>query len=281
VSAYAKMLPVRGDCGRVHKVFHFKLIKGGEKMNKLRWVGLILLLTLLIAPVGLTRNANELKGFENEGVELSISGNVKVRGTPSGHLTVAVDMSPPNRAIQGDGVPDLAFHFVPKRNSSKYQTVALDLEGGTVAFTSRRLTVLSADRHILLNMMLEKRPQHTDAYYNDLSRDVPETVRVSRGKAFGQYRDPIAIEGLWLCGTEGGRCSLVERSGEVRAAYISEEFELEGGGGPHCQGGGPGSTSCSVSCGGSQNFGCSVSCGSGYYSCCQCNGDGCGCRSNQ
>lgn len=243
-------------------------------MNKFRCVGLILLLTLLIAPRGFTRNASELEGFENEGVELSIFGNVKVRGTPSGHLTVAVNVSPPNGAIHGDSAPDLAFHFVPRRNSSKYQQTALDLEGGTVAFTSRRLTVLSADRHILLNMMLEKRPQHANAYYNDLSRDVAETIRVNRGRAIGQYRDPIAIQSLWLCGAEAGRCSMVERSGDMRTLWEDSGFELEGMG---CTAGGRGSTSCSVSCGGGQ--GCSVGCSAGMYSCCNC-GD-CRCLSNQ
>jgi hypothetical protein len=234
-------------------------------MNKSRCVGLIVLLTLLLAPYGFTSSANQ--GFENE---ISIYGNVKVRGTPSGHVTVAVDRSFPMRGIQADGVADLAVHFAPRKNRREYQNIAFDVEGGVVDFSSRRVTVFSADRHILLNLMLENRPENEDGlpYYNDTSRDLLETVRINRGKALGRYKGTADIGGLWLCGVEGGRCSVIERTGEMKAA--TDPIELEN----PCPSGGTGSTSCSIECGPGQ--GCSTSCGAGYYACCHCT-NGCHC----
>lgn len=234
-------------------------------MTKLRCAGLIVLLALLIAANGFTTNAKQ--SFTNE---FSIFGNIKVRGTPSGHMTVAVDQSFPMRGIEVDGVPDIAFHFAPKKIRSEYQKVAFDLEDATVTFTAERLTVLSADRHILLNLTLEKGPD-TNAnglYYEDRSRDLPETLRIRRGKALGNYKDSTTIEALWLCGTKGGECSVLENTGEMR---LADDFYLD------CPSGGTGSTSCSIECGGGQ--GCSTSCGTGYYACCHCT-NGCHCIHN-
>lgn len=252
-------------------------------MNKLRWLGLMLLLTLLLAPYEFTGNANQLNGFESEQDELSIYGNVTIRGTPSGHVTVAVDRSFPMRGIQADGVPDIAFHFVPRKldallrhaakNRHEYQAPAVELEGGTVAFTSKRVTVLSADRHILMNVSLENRPKTTDrgVYYEDVTRDQLETVRLYRGKALVAYRGHDSnIERLWVCGAAGGKCAVWERTGEMR---IADDFELEN----PCPGGGRGASSCTVSCGGGQ--GCSVTCNVGYYACCHCS-NGCHCVAN-
>ncbi|MFY9557404.1 MAG: hypothetical protein WAV47_22050, partial [Blastocatellia bacterium] len=151
----------------------------------------------------------------------------------------------------------------------EYQNITFDVEGGVAVFSSRRVTVFSADRHILVNLMLENQPENDDAlpYYADLSRDLVETVRINRGKAFGQYRGAAQIASLWLCGDKGGSCSVIERTGEMRAA---DDFDLEN----PCPSGGTGSTSCSIECGPGQ--GCSVSCGSGYYACCHCT-NGCHC----
>jgi hypothetical protein len=236
-------------------------------MTKLRCAGLVLLV-LLISAQGFTSNANQ--NFTNE---FSISGNIKVRGTPSGHLTVAVDQSFPMREIEGDGIPDIAFHFAPKKSSIVYQNIAFDLEQATLTFTGRRLTVLSTDRHILLNITLEKGPESNASgqYYDDRSRDLPETLRISRGKALGQYKDPTTIQALWLCGTKGGECSVLENTGEMRIA--DDPIEIEG----PCPSGGTGSTSCSIECGAGQ--GCSTSCGAGYYACCHCT-NGCHCIHN-
>lgn len=234
-------------------------------MNKSVCAGLTVLLALLIAAQGFTSSAkHQVIG------ESSIFGNVTVRGTRSGHLTVAVDQSFPMRGIQPDGIPDLAFHFAPKKNRTEYQNVAFDLEGAVVSFTNRRLTVLSADRNILLNVSLEK-PTDTAgnaAYYEDPSRDLPQTIRISRGKALGQYKDPATIAALWVCGTKAGQCSVLENAGEMT---IADDFYIE------CPAGGSGSTSCSIDCGPGQ--GCSTSCGAGYYACCHCT-NGCHCIHN-
>jgi hypothetical protein len=243
-------------------------------MKKMRLVGLMVLLTVLIVPFGFTGKANQLSrppGSEEEGDEFSIYGNVKIRGTPSGHITVAVDKSFPMRGIQADGIPDLAFHFAPRKSKSYYQNVVLDLEGATVAFTGRRVTVLSADRYILLNLTIDKAPDaNQGAYYDDASRDTSETVRASRGRALVQYKGGASeIESLWLCGARGGRCSVSDREMTI----ADDDIILEGS----CPSGGSGSTSCSIDCGGGQ--GCSVGCGSGYYACCHCT-NGCHCVRN-
>ena len=241
-------------------------------MKKIRLFGLMVLLTLLIIPLGFTGKANQFprpSGFEDEGDESSIYGNVKIRGTPSGHITVAVDKSNPMRGVQADGIPDLAFHFAPRKSKSNYQNVAMDLEGAIVAFTGRRVTVLSADRHILFNLILDKATNAKQgAFYYD---DTSETVRASRGRALVQYKGISEIESLWLCGASGGRCSVSEREMSI----ADDDIGLEG---PSCPSGGTGSTSCSVSCG-SGGTGCSIGCGAGYYACCHCT-NGCKCIRN-
>lgn len=182
-------------------------------MNKLRLLLLMVVLVMLIAPLKFTGSADRLRGRGSDSQESSIYGNVKIRGTQSGHITVAVDKSFPIGGIIADGEWDVLFHFATKKNKPGYQDIAFDLEGATVSFTSRRLTVLSAERHILLNLSLEKEPQSNNlfSYHNDRSLDLPETVRITRGLALGQYRGTGEnVEGLWLCGTEGGTCSLIE-----------------------------------------------------------------------
>ena len=187
---------------------------------------------------------------------------------------MAVDKSFPMRGIQADGIPDAAFHFAPRKSKSNYQNVAMDLEGAVVAFTGRRVTVLSAERYILLNLTIDKAPDANQrAYYADVTRDTGETVRATRGRALVQYKGGTSdIESLWLCGAAGGRCSVSER----QMTIADDGIELEGP--PDCPSGGTGSTSCSVSCGGGGQ-GCSVGCGAGYYACCHCT-NGCHCVHN-
>jgi len=188
-------------------------------MNKLRFLLLMVVLVLLIAPLKFTGSADRLRGLGPDSQQSSINGNVKIRGTHSGHVTVAVDKSFPLGGISADGEWDVLFHFATKKNKPAYQDIAFDLEGATVSFTGRRLTVLSAERHILLNLSLEKEPQSNNwiPYYNDRSRDLPETVRITRGLALGQYQGTREnVESFWLCGTEGGTCSVIEKRG-IRA----------------------------------------------------------------
>ena len=242
-------------------------------MKTTRFVGLMVLFTLLILPLGFTGKANQLSraaASEDDQDESSIYGNIKIRGTPSGHITVAVDKSNPMRGIQADGIPDFAFHFAPRKSRSYYQNVAMDLEGAVVAFTGRRVTVVSADRHILLNLILDKATNAKQGpfYYDDTS----ETVRASRGRALVQYQGISEIESLWRCGASGGRCSVSER--EISIA--GDDIELEAP--PECPSGGTGSSGCSVSCG-SGGTGCSIGCGAGYYACCHCT-NGCKCIRN-
>jgi len=197
-----------------------RLSSEGGEMTKLRCVALLILASLLIASQGI---AGKSKGHSDES---SIFGSVRVRGSPSGHLTVAIDQSFPMRGILADGVPDIAFHFAPRKVRNEYQTIAFDLEAATVSFTSGRLTVLSADRNILLNVELTKSAEVTGyiPYYEDRSRDLSETLRINRGKALGRYRNATTIDALWRCGTRGGRCSLLENSGEMR---LLDDPEIE------------------------------------------------------
>ena len=177
-------------------------------MNKLRSLFLMLVLGLLIAPLGFTGNADQLPGFDLDGQEISFYGNIKVRGTPSGHVSVAVDKAFPLGEIYADGVWDVAFHFAPRKSKPRYQNIDLYLEGATLAFTGRRLSVVSAERYTMLNLSLEKEPPRNKLFSFD---DMPDTVRINRGIALGQYQGNLANdEGLWLCGTEGGRCSVLK-----------------------------------------------------------------------
>lgn len=185
-------------------------------MNRLGSLLFMILSGLLIAPLVFTGNADQIPGFDSDGQEYSLLGNIKVRGTPSGHLTVAVDKEFLPGGIQADGVWDVAFHFAPKKSKTRYQNIALDIEGGIVSFTDRRLTVISAERYIMIDLSLEKETQSNNGIFS--YDGLPETVRINRGAALGQYRGAIANgEGLWLCGTDGGACSVVKRTGDVTA----------------------------------------------------------------
>jgi hypothetical protein len=187
-------------------------------MNKLRSLLVITALAVLFASPNLAGSADQLQEPDDASQELSIYGNVKVRGTPSGHITVAVDKSFPFRGISADGSWDVVFHFVPKKSKLRNQSIAVDIEDGTVVTTGRRLTVLSAERRILLNLTLEREPQGKGLtpYYNYRSRDVAETVRISQGLALGQYQSSTQdVDGFWQCGSEGGNCSLRMKAGDI------------------------------------------------------------------
>lgn len=240
-------------------------------MSKLRFLFLMLVLALLIAPLKLTGSADQLRGFGADRHEFAIYGNVKIRGTPSGHVTVAVDKSLPFRGVEGDGVWDTVFHFAPKKSKPAYQDINLDLENATLIFTGRRLTVLSTERRILLNLSLERNSEIINVvpYYDDRSRDLPETARIDKGLALGQYQGTMEdVKSLWLCGTEGGTCSVLGKNGDLRPM---DNFAIE------CPSGGTGSTECGIDCGAGQ--GCNVSCGPGYHACCHCT-NGCHCIRN-
>lgn len=238
-------------------------------MNKLRLVFVMLLLAILIAPFGFTGKADQLRGIDPDSDEVSVFGNVKISGTTSGHVTVSVDRSVPFRGIEADGVPDITFHFVPRKNKPEFQNIAFDLEGATVAFTDNEMTVISSDRYIILNLSLKKRSEKKNIFSFD---DSPDVVRIRGGIAFGQYKGTGAnVEGLWLCGDEGGTCAVLKK-GDSLTAYDGDPLPE----GP-CPSGGQGATSCGINCGAGQ--GCNVSCGSGTYACCHCT-NGCHCVSS-
>lgn len=235
-------------------------------MKKLRCLFLALAVALLIVPLNFVSNAAQLQNFDTHD-EVSIYGNIKIHGTPSGHITVAVDKSAPLQEIQADGVWDLVFHFAPKQSKPEYQNIALDLEGAVLAFTNRRVTVISAERHLILNLSLEETPKSNNSIFQYSNQ--PETVHISNGAALVRYLGTSAnTEGLWLCGTEGGRCSVAEIAGNTRPS--SEPA-------PVCPAGGGGSQNCGISCG--SGLGCSIGCGAGYYACCHCE-QGCHCVKN-
>jgi hypothetical protein len=243
-------------------------------MNKLRLALVALSLGLLVTPLNLTGSANQLPGSYADTYESSIYGNVRIQGTPSGHFTVAVDASFPPGGTSADGMYDVLFHFVPKKSRTRYQNVAVDLEGATVSFTSKRLTVLSAERHILLNLTLERDTARKGIfdYYNDVSRDLPETVRINRGIALGRYdTSRNNTDRFWHCGAEGGICTVIEATDKLRATDGDPLPENP------CPSGGKGSTQCSIGCG--PGLGCSTTCGPGTYACCHCT-NGCHCYSN-
>jgi hypothetical protein len=242
-------------------------------MNKSRFLLLLVVTGLLITPHALTSSANQFHNDYADSQEISFYGNVEVRGTRSAHITVAVDLSRPLAGIQADGLWDVVFHFVPKKLKPANQNISFDVENALVVSTGRRLTVLSNERHILLNLTLERGRQSSSwiPYYNDNSRDLATTVRINRGLALGQYQGRFEdVQGFWLCGSEGGRCSVQERPKDIRPMDGEIEPELP----PDCPAGGQGATSCSISCEGGQ--GCSVTCGPGTYACCHCS-NGCKC----
>lgn len=178
-------------------------------MNRLRHVFAMLLFAMLITSFGFAGNADQAFETDPDSEEISIYGNVRISGTPSGHVTVSVDRSVPFRGIKADGVPEITFHFVPRKNKPDYQNIAFDLEGATVSFTNNKLTVISADRHIVLNLSLKKKAENKSIFSFD---DSPEIVRIRGGIAFGRYKgDGASVEGLWLCGTDAGTCAQVSK----------------------------------------------------------------------
>jgi len=80
--------------------------------------------------------------------------------------------------------------------------------------------------------------------------------------------------------------ALVFMAGDIFADSTWED-DIDGGGSENyvCSSGGPGSTACSVSVGGTLSgsggsTSCSVECGPGYYACCNAWHNKCQCRAN-
>jgi hypothetical protein len=230
-------------------------------MKKSRRLFLMLIPILMLGPQVLSYENDKGTGLGTRGDQLRLVGNVKVRSTPSGHVTVAIDGSI-SSSLQPDGLTDFTWHFVPKKNRPEYHTISMDQQNVTILFTSRRLTVMSGD-NVLLNLSLEKAPKGEIAnpYYTDRRRDLLGTVRIQRGISLVRYPgDSELAERLWKCGEDGGLC------GANVAANTFHSLEEASG----CPSGGAGSTGCSIDgC-------CSVDCGAGYYACCHCL-DGCHC----
>lgn len=234
-------------------------------MKKVRSLFLLLIPVLMIVPQVWSHANNRDARLGTKGDQMRLIGNVKVRSTTSGHVTVAVDGSVSSLA-HVDGLTDFTWHFVPKKNRPEYHNIAMDLEAVTVLFTSRRVTVMSGD-NVLLNLSLEKAPkgEMDNPYYIDRRRDVADTTRIHKGIALVRtVGDSEQAEGLWKCGEEGGRCGVKMPSSGPSA---NDDWDLIAGG---CPSGGQGSSGCSISnC-------CSVDCNAGYYACCHCT-DGCRC----
>ena len=244
-------------------------------MKRFRYCLLIAALAFLFNPLKFITSADQSRWFDSDGDEVSMFGNVRVRGTPSGHITVAVDKALAFGEVQPDGVWDVVFHFAPKKTKPQYRDIVFDLENATLVSTGRRLTVLSSDRQIVLNLSLEREARTYDwtPYYDDRSRDLPNTVRIGHGQALGQYQSTMkSADKLWSCGAEDGTCSIVKKVGRIRTADEGDPDPPA-----DCPAGGPGATECGIQCGGGQ--GCSVSCGPGTYACCHCT-NGCHCIKN-
>jgi hypothetical protein len=177
-----------------------------------------------------------------------------VRGTASGHLTIAFDGGSHDSA-QSISKQSFTWHFVPAEDRSEYRNIVIDLSDGTLIYSSRQLTIASG-RYELLRLSIETSSKKELADQIGQFERLPSSAIFERGKALARYvNDSEKALRLWHCGETDGLCA-IRLSGEKGL----NQFEDEGG--PSCPAGGVGATSCSLtSC-------CSVSCGAGYYACC-------------
>lgn len=234
------------------------------RMKNPRYLFLVLIPILIVVPQVWSQGGAKDGGLGTRRDQIRFVGNVKVRSTVSGHVTVAFDGSISSSA-QSDGLTDFTWHFVPKKIRPEHYTISMDLQDVTILFNSRRLTVMSGP-NVVLNLSLEKTPKDEmeNPYYIDRARDLPSTVRIQRGLALVRYEGESQLaERLWKCGEDDGLCGT---TGPGKGVSIASDEDAIAG----CPSGGQGSSGCSISnC-------CSVDCQSGYYACCHCT-DGCRC----
>ena len=236
---------------------------------KLHSLPVLLIIPLLALTLGIAAHkaAGGNKTQSSDSVDGKIqrfTGVVIARSSASGHVTISIDQSI-EYSVRSDGIPDLAWHFVPAEEHAQHGPISVTVQDGVILATSKHLTLLS-DQKVLLHLSLE--PSSEKDLIDLVYKRTSDSMFIERGIALARYEQSSEkIQRLWDCDGLNGLCAVKQkRFGGVPGDTYSEEE-----GGADCPSGGPGATSCSggPSC-------CSVSCSSGYYACCHCT-NGCKC----
>lgn len=173
----------------------------------------------------------------------------------SGHgIGVTVDEVPQ------DGIAEAVF--VLQANALIPPELPAHMRTARVTFEGERLLIVSLEESFAAGLFL---------YEVDAS-DVEQRLRGHLGQRHRGATPRVFLHGGHGLSRHKGRFPLpietwppAEDSGALQTEAFGDATTQSAG----CDAGGPGSTSCSVSCGGT-NHGCSVTCASGYYACCDC-----------
>ncbi len=205
-----------------------------------------------------------------------ISGNVSVRTALNGNIVVVVDQAGTENSRVPDGVPDMVFRYAPVERLP--ESINTDLDNVRVTYSSRQLQVITSDGRRLIYLSLggtvsEERPTRASQSEADDRNRANTSLLINLSRGYGLRRE-IPEQRLF----DG---SIPPVDFEIDFIIHKGQVGLEDA--PNCDGGGPGSNSCSVSgCADANPPNCSTSCDPGFYACCWCGTKEaqCKCRAN-
>jgi hypothetical protein len=206
----------------------------------------------------------------------SLTGTVAVETLHGRQLLVAVDTA--NEGRDRDGVIDHLFRFsletpLAEPISLAFEQATVEVHGGVL-----RLSAPEAERVLLLAVggalppgERVGRPGRDQSAPGGTNRPARYRIALVHGIELATYFGLPALRlDDFLRDPAGGPHAvfMADDIGDVPGGDVDHDDTSSGSSGGGCTAGGPGSTSCSVTCG--DRPGCSVSCASGYYACCKC-----------
>jgi hypothetical protein len=206
-----------------------------------------LILTILVTPPS-SYGLEPISTSPHQHAEV-FTGPTQIWTTPEGALLVSVQ-----------GVADEMDHVFTLQQGKDWTMVQEEFPSARVLFKGDLLEVRPTDRDVTWVFEIEMPDRLSPERLSSAERVVV------RGYGLSHHQQP-------------------RRPGSDLRAAVASFFQRSDGsgdsGGSGCDSGGPGSTQCSVGCGGDGEF-CSVTCGSGY-ACCRCSTSGprCSCKSGR
>ncbi len=181
-------------------------------------------------------------------------GAVEIQVFPGHGIGVTVDELPQ------DGVAEAVF--VLQANARIPPELPLRMRTARVTYEKERLLIVSLEESLAAGLFL----------YRVDALDIEGRLRGHLGQRYRGATPRLFLHGGHGLSRHEGRFPLPIESWPPAGG--SDALDLETLGdvttqATGCDAGGVGSTSCSVSCGGT-NHGCSTTCTSGYYACCDC-----------
>lgn len=168
--------------------------------------------------------------------------------------------------------------FFFKASTSSSASVDLRDPQGRVEAAAEGLTVISPKNKMILRFPLSN--ESTDEPDEPLIPKGFRAVTISDGIGVVHQEVAALLDRLRPDPVGGPTQSLLDNCGDSADCIEYQDWwSGSSGGGPSCQAGGPGATSCSITCPGQAPNSCQVTCAKAYQACCGCGSQGasCGC----